>query len=246
MKSSRNAAGIVSLGLGKADPRTIITGWRITSTVGNTLIANMAQPILSVLYFTYNALFTCMVLGLEWSRFAHRRRGLRVSSVSQGAQRSTYFLQLPYRFAVPLMALSATLHWLVSQSIYLVAIEAFTYNGSSDDGASAYGSSDYGVLRMTCGYSPIGIIGVLILGTFMVVAGIGAGYMRYEPGMPLASSCSAAMAAACHAPGVMPDGELMWGVMSVDARETVAHCAFSDQEVRMPNDGEWCAGKKER
>jgi hypothetical protein len=36
---------------------------------------------------------------------------------------TSYFLSLPYRYAIPLMGTSAILHWLISQSLFLVGIE---------------------------------------------------------------------------------------------------------------------------
>ena len=38
---------------------------------------------------------------------AHQQKGLRVSGIPEGSQRSYYFLSLPYRVGVPLVALSS-------------------------------------------------------------------------------------------------------------------------------------------
>jgi hypothetical protein len=110
---------LMLLGLGTSDPRTIIQGWFIRSQIVNglilnVLIANLPQIILSTIYYTYNCLFTCFSLGYEWHSYVNHRRSLRVSTHTCGAQCTTYFLQLPYRFAVPLMASSGILHWLCS------------------------------------------------------------------------------------------------------------------------------------
>ncbi|KAF2175728.1 hypothetical protein K469DRAFT_743214 [Zopfia rhizophila CBS 207.26] len=129
LPDGKSLPALARLGYGAVDPRAIID-WPIRDTVSNVLLANLAQPILSFLYFSYNGLFTCMLLGYEWSQYAHRRKGLRVSRAPSGEQRSTYFLQLPYRFALPLMVLSGVLHWLVSQSIFLVSIDLYDFQGS--------------------------------------------------------------------------------------------------------------------
>ena len=42
-----------------------------------------------------------------------------------GQQRSTYYLQLPYVYSVPLTIASGTLHWLISESIFLVRIDTW-------------------------------------------------------------------------------------------------------------------------
>ncbi|KAK0642075.1 hypothetical protein B0T16DRAFT_420987 [Cercophora newfieldiana] len=61
-------------------------------------------------YFLYSSHFTAMAMASEWSGFGRERKGLRVSSDSVGAQRTSHLLQLPYQFAIPLMALSGLLH----------------------------------------------------------------------------------------------------------------------------------------
>lgn len=237
-KESTSLQSLTKIGFGAIDPRTIIQ-WNVDTTMGNIFIANIAQLILSLVYFFYNALFTCMLLGFEWSQYAHERKGLRVSSNQSGAQRSTYFLQLPYRYSLPLVVLSGLLHWLVSQSIFLVAIDYYKQNGEPYRGS-------YGKL-MTCGYSPIAIVSVLVLGTLLVIAGIGFGYIPYKPGMTLAGSCSLAMSAACHSEEWdLANGQdaarskLQWGVVGV-GEDGVGHCAFSMREVEFPEKGKMYA-----
>ena len=118
-------SSLLSLGLGTVSVQTIIF-WSLpnSGTVGllsNVLIANLPQLILSIAYFTYNGLFTSMLAGLEWSQMAWQKKGLRVSQNPQGEQRSSYFLQLPYRYAIPLLGFSAVMHWLVSRGALILA-----------------------------------------------------------------------------------------------------------------------------
>jgi hypothetical protein len=233
--TSVSLSALIRLGFGTLDPRSIIS-WQIESIMGNVLVANIPQMVLSFLYFSYNGLFTCMLLGYEWSQFAHDRKGLRVSGAQAGAQRSTYFLQLPYRFSLPLMTVSAILHWLVSQSIFLVAIDFYHFDGifHSEEESSSW---------MSCGYSPIAIITTLILGIIMVCAAVGFGYVKYKPGMNLAGSCSVAVSAACHAEewdGVdghtAAKGKLKWGVVGIGP-DGIGHCSLSSREVSLPEEG---------
>ena len=70
------------------------------------LLANAPQAILSFLFLTYNGLFSSMLLMEEWSGFAHERKALRVSW-PVGVQRSTFWLQLPYKYAFPLIRSTA-------------------------------------------------------------------------------------------------------------------------------------------
>jgi hypothetical protein len=214
------------LGFGAVDTKALITGPGFpTNLVSLVLIANLPQLILSFLYFAYNGMFTAMLLGYEWTSYASKRKGLRVSRVPSGLQRSTYFLQLPYRFGLPLVILSGTLHWLVSQSIFLVSVDVYSLNGV------------FYYFSNTCGYSPIAMLAVVLLAIFMVATVLGFGYVPYKSGMPLAGSCSLAISAACHPDEDsksettnMSEEALQWGVVGTNA-DGIGHCAFSSKEV---------------
>ena len=191
------------------------------------LISNSPQVLLSFLYLTYNGLFTCMLMGHEWSGYAHVRKPLRVTSPA-GSQRSTYRLQLPYKYGLPLLVLSGTLHWLVSQSIFIIHI-----NWYKDGVLNLHTQSD------SFGYSFIAIIALVTLGGIMLLIGIFYGFRRYKPGMPLAGSCSAAISAACHRPNDDVDAQfkpVMWG--AVESSNPIGHCCFTSFEVTKPVKGQ--------
>jgi hypothetical protein len=240
--SPRSLAALARLGYGTVDPRTAITGLN-NDLVSNAIIANSPQVILSMLYFSYNALFTSFLLSYEWTTYAHKRKGLRVSRDPIGAQRTEYFLQLPYRFSIPLMLLSGILHWLVSQAIFLISVDFYDSSGNS----SSTGFADN---LKTCGYSPIAIISVIILGSLMVIAIVAFGFVPYKQGITLAGSCSMALSAACHldkrieecGPAAAAE-KLQWGVVGV-SEDGVGHCSFSTREVGLPVKGEFYAGTK--
>ncbi len=228
----------LQLGMGSVHPINLISGWNLRSIGGSTavaslLIANSPQPILSFLYFLSNGVFTSMLLADEWSHFAHERKSLRVSDPKPG-QRSTYFLQLPYTYAVPLLILSGILHWSVSQSIFIAQVTSFDKKGKLKDPAAV----------STCGFSPVAIALTMILGTCLASFVTLSSFRRYKPGMPLAGSCSASISAACHwRSDIDTTSPLQWGVTSHEGAE-VGHCAFSDKDVRMPRVKALYAGSK--
>ena len=86
------------LGFGRVSTSAIV-GIAPSGLIAKVLFANLPQGILSFLYLTYNGLYTCMLGAHEWSLFATQRRGVRVTS-PVGKQRSTYYLALPYWYAV--------------------------------------------------------------------------------------------------------------------------------------------------
>jgi hypothetical protein len=198
------------------------------------LVANIPQLILSIIYFSYNGLLTAMLMGHEWTSYAHKRKGLRVSRKPAGMQRSTYFLQLPFKFGIPLSVFSVVLHWLVSQSVFVVIIDEYTSEGEPRF-LDFYSPIEKG---SRLGFSPMPMVDVLIVGTVMACSVIGFGFIPYKRGMPLAGSCSMAISAACHPRKTDESGsesrdweqKLQWGVVETNA-EGVGHCAFSTHHV---------------
>lgn len=142
------------------------------------------------------------------------------------------------------MASSATLHWLISQSIFLVGVDAYdpdwTHNASLD--------------VMTCGYTPVAIVSAISVGGAMLLSIMALALRRLDSAMVVAGSCSLAIAAACHpkydpnlqaeaqqVDSVHPPEEDMaylpvkWGAVAVDG--DVGHCTFTSEEVEMPEAG---------
>ena len=243
---SRSISHLWSLGFGNVDAETLITmkhNRHLSGPAGvmfTTLIAKSSQIILSFLYFTYNGIFTCMLLAKEWSAYSSKRRFLRVTTPT-GGQRSTYRLQLPYRYGVPLLVGSGILHWCVSQSIFLARINFIDSDGQERD--------DWAI--STCGYSPMALIFIIIFGSIVVLVGIINGCRKVRVDMPLAGSCSAAISAAYHPPKPDVDASskrVMWGVVadefSSDADRHVGHCSFTSLAVKAPVVGKRYAGLK--
>ncbi|KAH8797110.1 hypothetical protein DL96DRAFT_1540821 [Flagelloscypha sp. PMI_526] len=200
------ASEVFQLGLGNIDPRTLIYlpfgPSEDKATLLSILIANSPQLILSFLYVVFNILFTSMSLAIEWSRYHQRPRSLRVSH-QKGEQRSTYFLQIPYRLGIPVMIFSVVLHWLISQSIFLAKID----------------DNDFTHSTSTCGYSILGMLATCTGGLILAVFAIILGSRKLPPGMPLVGSCSLAIAAACHAPdGTSGLHPLKWGLLPLEDR----------------------------
>jgi hypothetical protein len=92
------------------------------SFLPSLITANKPQVLLSICYFHYNAIFTRFMAEREWNGYSLSYRPLRVT-VPEGAQRSTYRLQLPYRFSLPLIGIGILLHWMLSNAFYLYIVE---------------------------------------------------------------------------------------------------------------------------
>jgi hypothetical protein len=233
---------LLALGPGAIDTRTLLT-WSLPDSgasglITNTIVANLPQLVLSVLYYTYNGLFTSFMLSYEWDKFSTHRRPLRVSQNPIGAQRSTHFLQVPYKFAIPLMTLSGVLHWFCAGSLFLVSLQA-------ED------SSGYMSEKITCGYSASGLLGLIILGSFMLTIAFCTGNRTFKSSIPSVGSCSAAISAMVHPSTEEPLDDaaylpLQWGVTGGEAidvdGEKIGHCSVSSLEVKEPEVGCLYAG----
>ncbi|KAF2641019.1 hypothetical protein P280DRAFT_398168, partial [Massarina eburnea CBS 473.64] len=190
------------------------------------------QLILSILYLFTNSFFTAVCMQSEWSSYALNRKGLRVSSDKQGSQRSTYFLQLPYRYSIPLLIVFGILHWLASQSMSVT-------DSILDDYPIAF-----------IEYSPLAtLIGCVTLGVLLVFIGVLWSW-RMQVNMPVMRGCSAVIAAACQPKDEERDHgvqwtRVQWGVICQPLEQEqsgTAHCGFSNKYVGMPIEGRLYAG----
>lgn len=194
---------------------------------GGQLLANIPQPILSLVYFGFNNLITSMLAAREWASFAKHKKGLRVSHPPKGHQCSTYFLSLPYRFSIPVLVLPVALHTFFSQSIFLVAMERYGPDGllapidSESDCPDKYDSGcNVGNEHLTTGWSPAPLIMVVVTGFLMLVYAMLLAAQRLDRGLPvLCMGNSMIISAACHAIEVdkdmLPYKALKWGVVGV-------------------------------
>jgi hypothetical protein len=224
------------------------------SIIPFVLLANSPQAIISFIYVTYNGLFTTMLANREWARYGIKRAALRVSVPGPG-QRSTYFLQLPYTWSIPLIVASILLHWFVSQSIFLARIAVYkdgTLVSTFQDRLGGYKHlRQTGALFSGVGYSDTGLIaaicwGSALIGTCLLVAGI----FKYPKGLPLGGTNSAVISAACHMryevayrDENVTEKPLKWGVTIQGDLDRIGHCCFSSGDVEVPRVGYLYAGR---
>ncbi|GAB7336524.1 hypothetical protein MBLNU13_g09801t1 [Cladosporium sp. NU13] len=168
---------LFSQGVGRPQSHSLVGGilaasgavsraWRF----GHILFANSFQVLVSFLYLFYNNILTRQVAANEFLGFLdadNDRKALRVSSPKNSEQRSSYFLSLPWRYAIPQMITFMLLHWLVSQSIFIVLTSAWTIAPEPapvpNDNATRLG------------FSCAGIFLVLIVATTLVLGTHGTG-----------------------------------------------------------------------
>lgn len=205
------------------------------TALNSTLLANSPQLLMSFAYLVYNDILTRISLASEWASYGKKRKGVRVSSSPESLQRSAYFLQFPYRFGIPLVVVSEVMHWPISQSIYLVKIEveyspAVMHDMHVNQILQIIRTSDI----LTLGWSPLGVILVLIGAVLMLAFLLGCGFIQFETSMPVVASCSATISAGCHPSRREKEPwlkMLQWGVTEE------GHCSFSSLPVEYPTKG---------
>lgn len=231
MMKRTTADTIFSLGFGAVNSN-MLYDWVTMGPeelVYSVLFSNMPQVVLSFAYLLFNALVTCMVLANEYSSYEVHRKPLRVTTPI-GKQRTTYWLQLPYKYGAPVIVVSATLHWLVSQSIFLVRVEDYF------EGKPEYKYEQGINYSSSVGLSPAPMLVVVVLGTSVIAMAVAIGFRKLEGGaMPVARSCSFALAAAAHRPAGDVDAAFLpvkWGeVIQADDNAGIGHCCLTSEHV---------------
>lgn len=205
---------------GGGDPQhTLLFAW----------LSNVPQLALSFCYLAINSECASMAGAREWNQLGVHRKGLRVTNPTH-AQRSTYFLQLPYKFSLPLAFFSGTLHWLLSQSLFLVRIDSFNRDGILDPLSTEFGVVVSGLSFLTLCLAFYGLV--------MTIAFLGRRKMKVR--IPFAASCSLVISAACHPPKDDKDAHLKpvkWGVVKERMFDGELHCSLSSQRVERPKEG---------
>ncbi|KAH6967477.1 hypothetical protein EDB82DRAFT_563292 [Fusarium venenatum] len=218
-----------------------IAAQRNTPIVGQTsagkivdfvLRANLPQLLLSVTYFMYNNIYTYLCTEKEWNSFCGDYQPLQVSQ-PKGKQRSTYRLQLPYRYSITLIVVSIFMHRLVSNAIYVFLAEGDYYElGRLAKGSPALDAdlSGSGLSKGACigvGYSTLTILILLITSIILPIFPTLLRRRKAKTPMPLAEASSVVISAACHVPII--DGSIMCGVQERNLRKD-QFVAIKDRE----------------
>ncbi|KAM7184481.1 hypothetical protein V8F33_012942 [Rhypophila sp. PSN 637] len=181
------------------------------------VIANLPQVFISVSYLIYNTLLTTMLVEREWHYIGARRANHRKLRVSQprGKQRSTFFLSVPYRYALPLLVISTAEKWLASQTIFFTAVDEWDLWRNRALGKMSMSTLLYSNMAIF-----ILIMVLLVSWVGMFVLGV---VRSFPAGKPMLGACSGVIAASCHLPvevGADSDvaaGAISWGaIRSVD------------------------------
>ena len=168
-----------------------------------TAAANVPQFILAVMWMLYMDIYSSMAYARDWSRFEYQPQTLMVTDPG-GQQRTVWIMGLPWFQGTFLTLMQTLMHYLLSQSIFPVRIQAY----------DAHGAVDPEHLVSNIGYSPIAMFVTMIICSLLFVLLLWVGKWPMPSSMPIAGTCSASISAACH-PTTRSDGMvygyLRWG-----------------------------------
>ncbi|GIZ44586.1 hypothetical protein CKM354_000778000 [Cercospora kikuchii] len=210
---------------------------RVKYLLAVVLAVNIPQVAISLLYFGINALATTILLSREICDYYIRKRPLRVSE-PQGAQTSTYFLTLPYRYSLPLILVSTIVHWLASQGFFLVRYVRLGFNRTTMElyEPEHYNEEDDGVDSIAILFWPPMLVALLII-LMIILAVISLGFWTLYGHMPIIGSNSLTIAAACQRPDDDNDAAYLpisWGELEHKNSDDPCHCCFTSKEVHEP------------
>jgi hypothetical protein len=213
------------------------------------LFANAPQLLISGEYILLNKLLTTMSISDEWNKYIHGRQPLRVSQ-PKGSQRTSYFLSLPFRYAMALITWSGVTHWLVSRSLFVVESNEFAspdFVHLRNQDSAVVGHSAMGIILTTVIVSLTLFVPVLLsLKSFRAPKTKGNDNCLDQEAasypMPLSSTCSAAISAACHRHEQDLDAHLLpvtWGFVREDPESQLEavhgrFCFTTARDVQWP------------
>ncbi|KAI1390105.1 uncharacterized protein F4822DRAFT_443108 [Hypoxylon trugodes] len=164
--------------------------------IGALLFANTPQLLLSFCYFNYNSLVTRFCIEREWNSLGLSYKPLRVS-YPIGEQISSYRLELPYKYSIPLTGISIILHWLLSNAVYLFVFDGgyIGWNSGLANLNDQFRVSNESLISL--GYSPSALLIFSILCFIALCLPILFGFYKLK-GDIVAGGSNSLVLSACH------------------------------------------------
>ncbi|KAI1214170.1 uncharacterized protein F4807DRAFT_117353 [Annulohypoxylon truncatum] len=164
------------------------------------ILANIPQFILSYCFLSYSSMFSRLLAEKEFNSYSLTpHKPLRVSYPA-GEQNSTYWLQLPYIYSLPLLIISTLLHWFASNAIFIFVSQGGYLVDFYHD-TSQNRNNDWGLPQgatAILGLSPPAILAFFITCVAIVLIPVLYG-LRKLPGDMVVGACdSLVLSAACH------------------------------------------------
>lgn len=174
----------------------------------------------------------------EWATFSSGYIPLRVSN-PKGNQVSTFRLQLPYKYSVPLILISILLHWILSNTLYLtVSVGGYFFEVRQSQGISSSDAPFQAFLAV--GYSGWALMLLLVLSCILICIPIITGLSRLPENSIVVGSNSFAIATSCHISPLskiddMSNDDTKSDAAESDARSEWLISARNSMDIPAPN-----------
>ncbi|KAF4911889.1 hypothetical protein CGCVW01_v011272 [Colletotrichum viniferum] len=163
--------------------------------LSSVIIANIPQLFLSFWYYAYNTLITRLQMSQEWALLSVDYQPLRVTQ-PEGLQTSTYGLQLPYKYSIPMSVLSTISHWLLSNAVFIIVSQG-SYFSDMDGIGSASDPTSLPSDVVSIGTASLPVLILTILGPIALLLPILLSRRALPGYMPVLGSNSLVISAAC-------------------------------------------------
>lgn len=131
------------------------------------------------------------------------------------------------------MLASSLMHWILSQSLFLVRVDFLDKNGVPGTSIGDYNGSTISLP----GYLPGAVLGTIILGSVMLLAIFLMSFPSLASAMPLAGSKRSAICAACQRPDDDEEAAskaVTWGAVSHAEEDRPGHWCVTSFVVEEP------------
>jgi hypothetical protein len=215
---------IKRFGFGAVDPMTSLTPGQSNIRDGTpstfpllVIIANCPQLWLSLGYLLWNNQITRIWMEREWRsyyRHVHKPRVSYDKPKDEVGTRETRWLQLPYWLTGLLMSLNTIMHWIVSQTLFVVEIL-----GNSETRPNFY-----------LNFSPLAIFCIGVVATILVLGMTIYYFVPIRTWMPLMAGSGRVVFESCvRLEATLPAKGVMWGDISTRHRRLAGFGQVADE-----------------
>lgn len=195
----------------------------LTSQVKLSLLVNLPQIILTILFIITHGIWSAIFTAREYSSFAFKAQYIR-SSFPTEKQKCQWTLNMPTIWGVTFLTVHILLQLCMSQSIFVINFSTYNEDGTIDSRSGAISNLNFSPLATIC--SLVGM-GVILISLLLLAL------QRFPSRCPpIFANCSAAISAACQSGDLYEtntDMKLIWGWNSTWSNG-VGHCSFSNDD----------------
>jgi len=182
-----------------------------TDIFAAVIMANIPQVCISIAYLLFNNQISRLWQEREWRSFYLKRRLPRTGIRSGPGTRSSRWLQLPYTLSALLIVVSICLHWLASQTVFLVESYQQEFQG----------------MTIILYVMPLPAIVLACIWTVLVLTITIIYVLPQRSLMPVMCGSARVVLASCNSLVELPEDGIMWGDITEISGSSKRKAGFS-------------------